>query len=222
MDVIIDKFGLIIFSFFFLSMAVESILEGFRGVLSWFGITVLQSKGSLDSALAEAADFVPENSKAHVRIVALAEMVKKQKLVDDSLKQRLEALTKGITSATDDPARDTLVAAAANWLTEAAAPIKAAMEQSERTRVMTLRVISAILGVAIAIVANFDVFAMAEAAAEAAKAANGVALAPVRDPLLGYMAVGLASAGGSSYWHDWLDRVRKLKDVSAQLAVLKT
>ncbi len=211
---LIGQFGVLIFAFFFMSMAVETLLESCRGLLTFFGISVLQSKGTLDDALAEAADFVPEDSKAYAKFSALAALLKEKAKVSAEVSQKLEQIAKDLSAAKDAEGRDAIVIREAAWLSHEADPIKRELGQHERERVLRLRLLSAVIGTALAALAGINLSDLMNDP-ETGSPTN-------MEPWIGYIALGLASAGGSSYWHDWLDQVRKLKDVSAELALLKT
>ena len=55
--------GSIFAAFFLLSLAVETILENFRGFLAIFGITWLKSKKTLQEGINEVADLVSGDQK---------------------------------------------------------------------------------------------------------------------------------------------------------------
>jgi hypothetical protein len=212
MEAIIEKFGLVIFAFFFIAMAVETILESFRGLLLRFGITTLQSKGDLDNALAMASEFVPEGSKNQVKFIALAGMVKRKASLTQDTLAKVDTLLADLGNAKDVAGKESILAGGSAFLADLADPIRKEMEQSEAKRILYLRLISAVFGVTIAAIANIDLATLAGYDDKDGTWAG----------MVSYLAVGLAAAGGSSYWHDWLDRVRKLKDVSQALTVLKT
>lgn len=211
---LIGQFGVVIFAFFFLSMAVETLLESCRGLLSVFGLDVLQSKGTLEDALAEAADFVPEDSKAHAKFSALAAMVKAKAGVTAETSAKVEKIINDLSVATTAAERDAIAMRDSAFLAKEAEPIKSSLGNDERGRVMQLRLLSAVIGTILAAVAGINLSDLWQGEAVVGEAGK-------MEPWMGYIALGLASAGGSSYWHDWLDRVRELKDVSAQLALLK-
>ena len=87
-------------------------------------------------------------------------------------------------------------------------PIRKLIEAKESNRVFALRIISAVLGVGVAVCAKMDVIAMIGGTSGGAAA------------YLGYVIAGLAAAGGSSFWHDQLDRVRALKQAGESVASL--
>jgi hypothetical protein len=79
----------------------------------------------------------------------------------------------------------------------------------EKQRITLLRVISALIGVVIAIMLKIDTFDIL-----------GALLPPDVQEILtqpnaqigGMLITGLAASAGSSFWHDMLGRVRNLKD----------
>ncbi len=208
LESIIGTLGILVFSFFLLSLAVETILENFRGILRLFGITLLQSKMSLDQALTEAVEFVPVGSQAHSRFAALVDFAKAKSGAAAVMMTRLDAIAQSLAAAADPQQKDAVIEKERAFLDGLLRPIRDAMEQSETKRIFALRIISAVVGVFITSLANFDVFAVA-----------GITV--IKSSALAYVIAGLAASGGSSFWHDQLDRVRKLKEAGSQLAALK-
>lgn len=211
-DTLLGAVGLLFVLFLVLAAAVETVLETFRGLLETVGIKVLKGGVSLDDAIKMAGDFVPDGSQASVRIGALAALARETAKVSADKVTELESV------------RDALVAAgggAASGLAErvstAVSQVKGELEANERHRVFLLRLFSALLGIALAWVAGFNAVHMA---ADAAKDIMLLAKLSTIDPVVDYIITGIAAASGSSYWHDQLDKVRKLKNVYAQAAKL--
>jgi hypothetical protein len=205
----LNSAAMIIAAFFLISLAVETLLESCRGVLSMFGITVLKAERTLEEGLAAAAEFVPEESKEYARFAAFVKFVEQRAArIGETFKEApiiLEKLEKAVTP--DE--KNAVVDQFKGLLATAAEPIRVAMEKSEEKRVFALRIISAGLGMAVANYANFDVTQLGDQTVGEAS-------------FVGCALAGLAAAGGSSFWHDQLDRVRNLKQVGQQLLEIRS
>ena len=86
------------------------------------------------------------------------------------------------------------------------------MERDEEKRVFVLRIISAAIGVARRLVRRPQ---------HPADHRRGTPGHP-EVAFIGYVLCGLAAAGGSSFWHDQLDRIRNVKQIGQQLVSIKT
>ena len=222
--------GLLFFMFFVAAAATEAILEAFRGILERFGVTWLKADKSLDDAVKESTEFLPAGSEARGKVAALQDVVKNIKAVTKEKKDAIQALrTKFDALAPDTKIEDTVMAE----VNSLAMHIKDTMDNSERTRIFWLRLISA--GIAIVLSYNADIDAlrsMIQAYPGLFKGTftfykvEGVGTALTVTPLgwaganLGFILTGIAAASGSSYWHDQLDKVRNLKGVQEQLKKL--
>jgi hypothetical protein len=204
--------GTIVAAFFLLSLAVETILENFRGILALAGIEVLKSKMTMDAALAEVAEFVPPESKEAARFAGLADFVKTSSTSINETKTKCEEIVAALAQAVSPAEKNAIIEREKLWLASVAAPIRAAMQKSEEKRVFALRIISAALGIVVAWASGLNVLDI-----------TGEQVSPAGDyAFLGYILGGLAAAGGSSFWHDQLDRVRNFKQIGQQLtAVVK-
>lgn len=205
--------GTIVAAFFILSLAVETILDNFRGVLALVGISVLKSKTTMDDALAQAAEFVRPDSIEHARFAGLAALVKAQAAAAEDTRARCAGIMEALAGAISPADRDAVIERERLWLTEKAAPIRAAMERDEEKRVFVLRIISAAIGVAVAWYADINILQIT--GTDASPGGPEVAF-------IGYVLCGLAAAGGSSFWHDQLDRVRSVKQIGQQIVALNT
>lgn len=210
MSEFITIIGTIVAAFFLLSLAVETILENFRGLLALAGIEGLKSKTTMDAALTEAAEFVQPESKEAARFAGLAHFIKTSSLTIAETREKCEKIVDDLARAISPNEKNAVIEREKLWLTEAAAPIRAAMQRSEENRVFALRIISAALGVGVAWVTGLNVLDI-----------TGVDASPAEYDFLGYFLGGLAAAGGSSFWHDQLDRVRSVKQIGQQLASVK-
>ncbi len=207
--------GTLVAVFFLVSLATETILESLRGFLALFGIEVLKSKQSLDDALNEVAEFLPSDQKNAGRFEALVTIVAKAKSTSTEVQKQINTLKVELANVADPSDKLKIVDREKEFVAGLVAPIRKQMEASEAKRVFALRIISAAIGIAVSATAGIDVIDMvanAQAGAGEDTTANG-------GPL-GFVIAGLAAAGGSSFWHDQLDRVRSLKQASDSVTSL--
>ncbi|MBX3569161.1 MAG: hypothetical protein KF914_13950 [Rhizobiaceae bacterium] len=207
MEQLVTFLGTIVASFFILSLAVETILENFRGILSLFGINVLKSQKTLESALSEAAEFVPQDQKEYAKFAAFVKFVEDGSANIADVLTETQKIRKSFAAAADPKQKNDLISNHNEWLAAACGPIRASLERSEEKRVFVLRILSAAIGIAISWLAGLNVIEFA-----------GTSFA--NNPILGYLLAGLAAAGGSSFWHDQLDRVRSVKQIGQQVSNL--
>jgi hypothetical protein len=205
----LNSAAMIIAEFFLISLSVETLLDSLRGVLSIIGINVLKAERTLEEGLAAAAEFVPEGSREYARFEAFVRFVEQASARAGTTFDQAKAIVGDFGTATTPEEKDAVIEKWKAVLASAAEPIKAAMQKSEEKRVFVLRIISAGLGVAVAIFADFDVTRLGDTGD-----------APVS--LIGCALAGLAAAGGSSFWHDQLDRVRNLKQAGQQLLAVRS
>lgn len=208
MEEFIRQAGTLIAVFFLVSLAVETILESLRGLLAMFGIEVLKSKKTLDEAMDEVAEFLPADQKDIARFEALVTIVETSTERVKDAGDRIAAMRRDLAAAVDPAGKLKVVDREKEWLAAVSAPIRKVMEAKESNRIFALRIISAVLGVGVAVFAKMDVIAMVGGTGGGAAS------------YLGYVIAGLAAAGGSSFWHDQLDRVRSLKQAGESVASL--
>lgn len=232
MEEFIKQAGALIAVFFLISLAVETILESFRGLLAMFGIEVLKSKKTLEEAMDEVAEFLPEDKKNAARFEALISIVENASKTASTVSTKIGTIRRELAAAVDPSGKLKIIDREKEWLAAVSDPIRKVMEAKESNRVFALRIISAMLGIGVAYAAKIDVTAIiadlhprdVEAAAAAAKAAAATATTATQEARatswIGYVLAGLAAAGGSSFWHDQLDRVRSLKKAGENVASL--
>ncbi len=208
MEEFIKQAGVLVAVFFLISLAVETILESFRGLLAMFGIEVLKSKKSLEEAMDEVAEFLPDDQKDIARFEALVTIVETSSAKIEDVKKRIDRIRGDLASAVDPEGKLKVVDREKEWLAAMSSPIRKLIEAKESNRVFALRIISAVLGVGVAVCAKMDVIAMIGGTSGGAAS------------YLAYVIAGLAAAGGSSFWHDQLDRIRSLKQTSESVAAL--
>lgn len=207
--------GTLVAVFFLVSLATETILESFRGFLALFGIEVLKSNKSLDEELDEVAAFLPNDQKNAARFEALVTIVETANAKTSDVKKKIADIRTELANVVDPTGKLKIVDREKEWLANLVAPIRKSMEASEAKRVFALRIISAAIGIAVSATAGIDVIDMvanAQSGAGEDTTTNG--------GVLGFVIAGLAAAGGSSFWHDQLDRVRSLKQAGESVASL--
>ena len=107
-------------------------------------------------------------------------------------------------------------------LSELAATVKVKLLETERTRVLLLRLCSTLVGCILVLLTDFDIFGILENAANEAKLSKLQEMcAHLNHWWVNALAGGVAAAAGSSYWHDQLGRVRGLKAAAGNIRALK-
>lgn len=202
----LETAGVLVAIFFLISLAVETILESFRGALSALGIEWLKSKQTLQEALNEVAMFLPAEQKDFARFQALVTKIAESPAKVADVMTKIDTIKQQIEKAVDPAARLAILDKEKEWLATASAPLKEVLEQREANRIFALRFISAVIGVAVAWMSHIDVIQIASGSDTAG------------NPLLAYLLAGLAAAGGSSFWHDQLDRLRAIKEIRQSIA----
>lgn len=211
MEEFLKQLGAVLAVFFLVSLAVETILESLRGVLAAVGIETLKSKKSLEEAMDEVAEFLPGDQKDVARFEALVSIVEKTTGQVKAVSDKIAEIRRDLITAVDRDGKLKVVDREKEWLADLSAPIRKMMEAKESNRIFALRIISAGIGVAIALIAKINVIALMMPPGSEAQPPS---------LLLACLIVGLAAAGGSSFWHDQLDRVRSLKQAGESVASL--
>ncbi len=207
MENLMSLLGLLFMMFLVISASVEVVLEVFRGTLERFGVTWAKGKVSLDDALKLASEFAPNNQELNTKLQAVKSTAKQvEKIAQDKL-TTIENLEKQLKTTVSD---EKIPQIAAN-INAVAAEVKNDLEASERLRIFVLRLIAAVLGCVLVYNADFYVF---QILAEAPEAKDYLSkLSGLKAEWVNVLIGGLAAAAGSSYWHDKLDKVRKIKSV---------
>ncbi len=213
METLLGILGLLFFMFLVLSAAVEVVLEVFRGLLERVGLTWAKGKVTLDEALKLASEFAPDHTDLNTKLQAVKSTAEQLKSTATDKLQSLEAI-KGKLEAAD--ANTSVIAGELNAI---AASVKRDMEQSERRRILLLRILAAIVGCFLAYQADFHVFRMI---AKVPEVSDFLADFPgLQLAWINILVTGLAAAAGSSYWHDQLDKIRNLKSAEQYIRKLK-
>jgi len=225
-DSLLAMLGTLFFLFLILAAAVEVILEMFRGLLEWLGITWIKGKISLEDSLKLADGFAKDefaqvDSNLKIKLQAIKTAADQ---ISGKIKDKIDTLEK-IKAKLGGVGVDLSVVS--SELSDVALSIRAELEKSERGRVFVLRTLAAIVGCALVWMSKFYVFQILAKSSGAQEFMAGIGGGFASDNSPGAIAInvivgGLAAAAGSSYWHDQLDRVRSLKAVAQELKKLGT
>lgn len=223
MEDFVAVIGTLLFVFLVLSAAVESVLEAFRGVLEAFGITFLKGKVSLEDALKLSGEFAAGDAALQAKVEAVKTVANQltragQTIVDATTINDLKKLSFAAPAAPGAPPAANVADVAE--LSRLAAKVKSAVDESEGRRILLLRILSVIIGCIITGLSGIQILAIVAAADPKHTADLVQTLGASGAQIVNILIGGLAASVGSSYWHDQLDRVRKVKDVSKQLSAI--
>jgi len=194
---------------FVLSVSVETILEPFTS-LPW-----LRRKLDPDEILKDIKEWLPSGSDADAKVTAIQTLTTDAKKTEEQLIQSVGDLKQVADEAIQALGPNSKITQAQKDLALKFAALRRNYALSEKQRITLLRVISAVIGMVIAIMLRIDTFDII-----------GVLL-PVdvqniltqpNAQLGGMLITGLAASAGSSFWHDMLGRVRNLKDVVQEVS----
>lgn len=188
---------------FVLSVSVETILEPFTSI-PW-----LRKKPDPDDILKDVKEWLPAGSKVEAQATAIQTLTADTQESEEQLLQTVKDLKEVADEALASLGPESKVSQAQKDLALKFAALRRQYAMNERHRITALRVISAIIGAAIAIMLRIDTFDIL-----------GVLFPDdVRQILTqqnaqigGMLITGLAASAGSSFWHDMLARARNLKD----------
>ncbi len=194
-----------------LAVAVEAVLDTVK-----LG-GVLRSRISPEQAMKDVAAWLPDQeSQKKAQIAAITNMVSQFKVTAEQIEKQVEqanAIGQKIAEAIGlgNAATELEKRLAATLLA-----IRQKYTEDEARRVSTLRILSALCGIVLAIVLQIDTFELLSSLLPKSFQDflnSGTTLAAVVH--YGGMALsGFASSAGSSFWHDQLDRVRAAKDIA--------
>lgn len=193
--------------------------EGLKKKISVKISDIQKIRDQIPAIVGKAAEGTPDPAAAKV----LADAAAAAKVLADAAAAKVPADAAEAKVIADAAAAKVVTdAAAAKVLSDAVAAVNAAIDESEVSRILYLRVLSFLVCFGICWTSSFNAFGMVlvsypqllgETGATAAKAtASGI---------FGYLATAFAAASGSNYWHDQLDRLRALKSAvgSAQKVI---
>jgi len=211
MDAFLTTVGLLFFTFLVLAAAVEAILESLRGALEFIpGANPLRPRISLDDALKLSDEFASGNDVLNVKVAGIKKVA-----------EQIEGLSSNTAALLDGAMRKATPEERAAEVNAVTSDLKKTLDAKDRYKILILRILSAIIGCLLVWWLKVNIFDILVDQPNAP-----VFLVQNRDFLesdfLSILLGGLAAAAGSSYWHDQLDRVRKLKEMTKQVnAVVK-
>jgi hypothetical protein len=186
-----------------LAVSVETILEPFTA-LPW-----LRRKPDPDDILNDIKQWIPSSSDFEAKVTAIQSLTTDTKMTEDQLLKGVQDLKQVADDTIQQLGPDSKVSQVQKDLALKFAALRRKYALDERQRITWLRVISAGIGIAIAVMLRIDTFDILGVLFPA----NVQALLTQQGAQIGGMAItGLAASAGSSFWHDMLGRVRNLKD----------
>ncbi|MDH5181303.1 MAG: hypothetical protein OEZ39_00660 [Gammaproteobacteria bacterium] len=214
MESLVALVGVMFFVFLVLATAVEVILETFRGILEWCGFTWAKGKVSLEEALSMAGEFTDGNTLLAAKIQAVETAARQVEKEGGEKLTQLDQLGRDL-AATGKTSEEIALR-----LNKIAVSVKERIDISERHRIYILRVITALIGMVLVWKTEFYVFDILAQSPDAKQYLG--TLMKVQAPWVNILVGGFAAAAGSAYWHDKLDKVRKLKVVAKDIRQLKS
>lgn len=186
-----------------LSVSVETILEPFTS-LPW-----LRKKLDPDDILRDIKEWLPTGSELDAQVTAIQSLTTDAKMTEGQLLKGVQDLKQVADDALESLGPKSKVTQAQKDLALKFASLRRNYALNEKHRITLLRIISAVIGIVIAIMLQIDTFDIL-----------GVLFPPQVQLILtqqnaqigGMLITGLAASAGSSFWHDMLGRVRNLKD----------
>jgi len=159
--------------------------------------------------LKDIKEWLPTGSEQDAQVTAIQTLTTDAKTTEDQLLKGVQDLKQVADDALESLGPNSKVTQAQKDLALKFASLRRNYALNEKHRITLLRIISAVIGVSIAVILQVDTFNILGA----------LFPSEVRDILTqpsarigGMLLTGLASSAGSSFWHDMLGRVRNLKD----------
>jgi hypothetical protein len=194
-----------------LAVSVETILEPF----TWF--KGLSKKVSPDEALKDVKDWLPDDPTmaASASANAIANLTKEYNVVLADVNERVDKIKTiaaetskglGITKPVDDLETKLAVYMSA---------LRTKYSVDERTRITILRLLSALIGILIAVLLKINTFdILGGLFPEEVQQTLSIPVAQYG----GLVLTGLAASAGSNFWHDQLGKLRAIKNAATQLS----
>jgi hypothetical protein len=187
-----------------LAVSVETILEPFTW---WF--RGLQKKVSPDDILSDIKNWLPPIADTGTRAAAIANLAEEYHLNIKDIQRRFQA----IKTIADETAKGLGVHKQVDDNEKMIALYMAALRNKfsldERKRIAALRVLSALVGIAIALMLKIDTF---DIIGFLFPENVRLILTTPGGQMGGMLITGLAASAGSSFWHDQLGRLRAIKE----------
>ena len=190
-----------------LSVSVETLLEPF----TWF--RGLRKQASPDEVLASVQEWLPDGSEEAKKVVAIQTFASQTKTNMQEIDKSGKALREDAVKALTEMGLEEQVNSVQKDIALKLATLRQKHASVEKSRITTLRVVSALIGVLIAFAMQINTFELLGVLFPD----DVIASLNTRVGHIGGMiATGLAASAGSSFWHDMLGRVRNLKNLSEQ------
>lgn len=190
-----------------LSVSVETLLEPF----SWF--RGLRKQASPDDVLKSVQEWLPEGSEEAVKVIAIQTFASQTKTNLDEVKKTVDALREDAVKALTEMGLEAQVDTVQKDIALKLATLRQKHASTEKSRITTLRVVSALIGILIAFAMQINTFEILSVLFPEDVIAS---LDTSWGQIGGMLATGLAASAGSSFWHDMLGRVRNLKNLTEQ------
>lgn len=190
-----------------LSVSVETLLEPF----TWF--RGLRKQASPDEVLASVQEWLPDGSEEAKKVVAIQTFAWQTKTNMLEIDKSVKALREDAVKALTEMGLEEQVNSVQKDIALKLATLRQKHASVEKSRITTLRVVSALIGILIAFAMQINTFELLGVLFPD----DVIASLNTRVGHIGGMiATGLAASAGSSFWHDMLGRVRNLKNLSEQ------
>lgn len=198
-DTFLGEIGTALAVLFLVAVAVEILIEALRGALSGifrgFDKPFFTKHTDFKAALKSVEDMLPAEKTDEKLMIARLEAAHQRALTITKTKgDEIKALVDDAT------AKEGSIAEMKAAIQEKLSRQLAQIDDIERKRIVALKVMAAIVGVALCLPAGINAFAELDFDGASGR--------------LGIILTGLAAAGGSSFWHDQIDRVRLLRSAS--------
>ncbi|MGH7454733.1 MAG: hypothetical protein ACRENG_25480 [bacterium] len=194
-----------------LAVAVESVLD----TVKLGGL--LRSRISPEQAMKDVAAWLPDQeSQKKAQIAAITNMVSQFKVTAEQIEKQVEQANEIGQKVAEAIGLGNAATELEKRLAATLLAVRQKYVEDEARRVSTLRILSALCGIPLAVVLQIDTFQLLAGLFPQSFQDflnSGTTLATVAH--YGGMALtGFASSAGSSFWHDQLDRVRAAKDAA--------
>lgn len=190
-----------------LSVSVETLLEPF----TWF--RGLRKQASPDEVLASVQEWLPDGSEEAKKVVAIQTFASQTKTNMLEIDKSVKALREDAVKALTEMGLEEQVNSVQKDIALKLATLRQKHASVEKSRITTLRVVSALIGILIAFAMQINTFELLGVLFPDDVIAS---LNTQVGHIGGMIATGLAASAGSSFWHDMLGRVRNLKNLSEQ------
>ena len=186
-----------------LAVSVETILDPITLIKG------LQKKVSPEDSIKDLKEWLPEGSRARTNATAIANFLKEF----NTERGKIESRVKEIGAIADDTAKALGITKQMTGVQKRLAvqifAIRSKYRLDEQKRIVILRILSAAIGIVLALVLQIDTFQLL--AGLFGQEALQILSAPAAH-YGGMVLTGLAASAGSSFWHDQLVKVRALKE----------